>query len=170
MDPTKPAGIRFDQVFLRTAHFSHREDALMLPPATPHPPDQRVNLRVNFYEGVKGPSAGVGLTVSTDPNDTRLLYQFEVEMIALASQEPGQENMPPAEYVQGPALMSLVPFLREAIANLTLRGRFGPIWLSPINIQQFLLEQSAKIADSRSQSADEAAQSNQNSAAVTTKR
>jgi preprotein translocase subunit SecB len=27
----------------------------------------------------------------------------------------------------------LYPFLREAVANLTGRGRFGPVWLNPFN-------------------------------------
>ena len=146
MDTSKDSGIRFDQIFLRTAHFAHREDALNLPHTTPHGPNTGVVLRMQFYKGTPG-RAGVGVSVSTDPNDLSLLYQFEVEMVALVAEVAGEENMPVSEYVKGPALATLVPFIREAVANLTGRGRFGPVWLNPMNLQQFLLESVEKRDD-----------------------
>jgi preprotein translocase subunit SecB len=32
----------------------------------------------------------------------------------------------------------LLPFLREVIANFTGRGRFGPVWVNPINFRAAL--------------------------------
>jgi preprotein translocase subunit SecB len=29
----------------------------------------------------------------------------------------------------------LYPFIREVVANLTIRGRFGPVWLNPFNLR-----------------------------------
>jgi preprotein translocase subunit SecB len=140
MDTSKDSGIRFDQIFLRTAHFVHREDALQLPATTQHPTSTNLLLRLQFYKGSALGRAGIGVSVSTDPNDRTLLYQFEVEMVALVTEVSGEENMPVSDYVKGPALMTLVPFIREAVANLTIRGRFGPVWLNPMNLQQFLID------------------------------
>jgi hypothetical protein len=32
------------------------------------------------------------------------------------------------------------PFVREAIANLTMRGRFGPVWIDPLNVQAIVAD------------------------------
>ena len=43
--------------------------------------------------------------------------------------------MPLRDFLAGPAVALLYPFVREAFANLTLRGRFGPVWLNPFNVR-----------------------------------
>ena len=59
-------------------------------------------------------------------------------MTALIRVIPGQENMTIREYLaSGNCVAALFPFLREAIANVTGRGRFGPVFLDPINIREF---------------------------------
>lgn len=144
MDPTKSPGIRFDQIFLNSAHFTHREDALNLPPDTPHPANMRIDVRIQFYRHTEPGKAGVGITVSTDPEDQSILYQFELEMVVLASEISTQENMSVLDYIKGPALVAAVPFLREAVASLTIRGRFGPVWLQPMNLQHVLVESGSR--------------------------
>jgi preprotein translocase subunit SecB len=44
--------------------------------------------------------------------------------------------MPIADYMASGGGPTLFPFLRECVANLTGRGRFGPLWLRPINFVQ----------------------------------
>jgi len=55
-------------------------------------------------------------------------------MVGLVDREPGAENMSIATYLTGPATATLFPFVREALANITGRGRFGPVWLKPFNL------------------------------------
>ncbi|MFL5483248.1 MAG: hypothetical protein ACJ8AK_13795 [Gemmatimonadaceae bacterium] len=145
MDTSKPAGIRFDQIYLHRANFMHREGALNLPHDTPHPANFSIGVSLQYYRSTVPGRAGVGVTVATDPTDQTVLYHFQVEMVALAGEILGEPNMPISEFMRGPALVALVPFLREAIANLTMRGRFGPVWLHPMNLQQILLESGSRV-------------------------
>jgi hypothetical protein len=86
------------------------------------------------------------LQVASDPTDPNAVYRFVVEMCALIEQVPGQENMTPHEYVtSGAAAATLYPFVRETVANLTWKGRFGPIWLNPFNFQAAFA--SASVSD-----------------------
>lgn len=55
-------------------------------------------------------------------------------MTALIEVKPGEANMPLEKYATISGVSLLYPFLREAVANLTQRGRFGPVWLSPLNV------------------------------------
>ena len=53
-------------------------------------------------------------------------------MAVLVSRD-AQPNMDPVEYVKSAAGPMLYPFVRETLANITSRGRFGSIWLKPFN-------------------------------------
>lgn len=78
--------------------------------------------------------AGVVRMVIKTDNETKPHYEFEVIVAATISVEDGAENMSIEEYVRGGAGRALLyPFAREAVANLTGRGRFGPLWLHPFN-------------------------------------
>jgi len=73
--------------------------------------------------------------LSTHPGSS---YELKLGMTALVRVIPGQENMTIREYLaSGNCVAALFPFLREAIANITGRGRFGPVFLDPINIREF---------------------------------
>lgn len=75
----------------------------------------------------------VRMVVKTD-NDSNPHYEFEVIVAATISVEDGAENMGIEEYARGGLGRALLfPFAREAVANLTGRGRFGPLWLHPFN-------------------------------------
>lgn len=131
MDESKQPGIQIAQIFLERATFSHRDDALALPPTTPFQPEVVVNLQGGVSPDEK--AAFVRITVHTKPED-RPLYNFTVAMVALVQAVAGQENLSLREYVEGGAPAMLYPFVREAVASLTWRGRFGPVWLAPFNI------------------------------------
>jgi len=131
MDESKQPGIQIAQVFLERATFSHRDDALALPPNTPFQPEVVVNLQGGVASD--GKTAFLRITVHTKPED-KPLYNFTVSMFALLQVVEGQENLPLKEYVEGGGPAMLYPFVREAVASLTWRGRFGPVWLAPFNI------------------------------------
>src|SRR5690349_11474697 len=110
MDPSRPPGIVVGQILLERVHFSHREDALHLPPNTKL---GRPNVAVNFQGGV-APDQKTGLvriTVQSNP-DERPLYNLDVTMAALVQVDEGQENMPLQDYVRTAGPAALYPFVR----------------------------------------------------------
>ncbi len=131
MDENKQPGIQIAQIFLELATFSHRDDVLTLPATTPFEPNLVVDVQGGIGEDEK--NAFVRVTVHTKPKE-RPLYNFHVTMMALLKVAEGKENLSLKEYVQTVAPAMLYPFVREAVAGLTWRGRFGPVWLAPLNI------------------------------------
>ena len=133
MDESKQPGIRLVQVFLEKAAFKHREDFLDLPPDTePDVPTLRVSLETGL--SAEGSAALIRTRVRTKPK-TRSIYEFDISMTALIEREKDSANMPLEKYVPLAGWTLVFPFLREAVANVTGRGRFGPVWLSPFNLR-----------------------------------
>src|SRR6266508_464242 len=129
MDTTKQPGLQIAQVILLVAQFAHREYAFALPPNTPIP-DLPIQVEVKVGGKAGEPAAVLRLRVFTEKSPESL-YSFDVEIAALVTRVPGEENLDPFAYVSGMGSAAFFPFLREAVANLTMRGRFGPIWLKP---------------------------------------
>jgi preprotein translocase subunit SecB len=128
-------GVRFSQVFLLRASFRHRSDVLNLPPSTPLS-EQKINVTIDLLTAGDSDAAGITVTVKTEEEDSEALYQFEVAMTALvASDLASVERVPPVEYLARSGVHALFPFVREAVANITMRGRFGPVWLKPFSAQ-----------------------------------
>ena len=147
MDPVRQPGLVIDQIFLADVEFHHRQDALDLP-ANTRVPELTVDVSVRLFEVEQPPNiAGIAVRVNTRPEDEPL-YLFSVELMAVIGAERGQENMAPFDYVATLGASMLFPFIREAVGNLTMRGRFGPVWLKPINIHLALkkAEESARAA------------------------
>ena len=132
MDKSKPPGIRIGQVFLEETSFKHRPDYLSLPPSTPA---QVGEVSVAIRAGVSQDELHglVHLRIITRP-ENKPLYDFEITMCALFDVDEEAANLSMSEYVSkyGPAL--LYPFARQVVADITGRGRFGSVWLSPINL------------------------------------
>jgi preprotein translocase subunit SecB len=131
-DEAKQPGIRLVQAFLEKASFGHRGDFLDRDPKS----DPGItDMAISLESGVSDDGAGalVRARVRTKPT-TRGAYVFDVTMAALLERsEPA--NMPLEEYVEMAGWTLLFPFVRETIANLTTRGRFGPVWLNPFNLK-----------------------------------
>ncbi len=144
MDTTKQPGIQIAQIILLGAQFAHREDALAVPPNT-----LIANLEVQLEAKVGGqpgdPTAVVRLRAFT-AKDSNFLYTFDVEIAAIVTSVPGEENLDPFEYARGMGPAAFFPFLREAVASLTMKGRFGAIWLKPINFLAVPQQQTAEVA------------------------
>ena len=139
MDETKQPGLRVDQVFLRAVLFQHREDALSLPPNTSV---GEMAVTVTMQTGITeaGTAGFVGIRVDSD-NTSNPLYRFSLDMVTLVSEEESSKNFPVEDFLRknGPAL--LYPFVREALASITARGRFGPIYLKPFNMRVLAQEE-----------------------------
>ena len=131
MDPTLQPGIRIAQVFLETARFEHRADHLSFPPETKVAPDVELSFDTGVAKDKK--SGRVRIRVRT-PELATDLYAFDLQLTALLQQIEGEENFPLDKYVGTNGWAMLFPFVRENLASLTSRGRFGPVWLSPVNI------------------------------------
>ena len=144
MDEQKSPGLTISQVFLLEAHFAHREDALSIP-ATTRAPDQTINVEIQVMKFQERESAGIVVRAFTDPEDKEGLYRYSVAMMALIEKEEGKENLAPIDFVTANGTTFLFPFLREAIANLTMRGRFGPIWVKPFNVRAVVEKHAAAM-------------------------
>jgi hypothetical protein len=138
-------GIGFAQIVLQRAEFRHREDYLALPPNTPVtelPVDVSVQMFANASAQVSAdgapaqqrPIAGIVVQAKSRATDPPALYEFVVEVAALVTADREQPEIPPIEFIVGSGINLVFPFVREAVANLTMRGRFGAIWLKPFAI------------------------------------
>lgn len=144
MDAKRQPGIKIDQVFLIESQFRHRPDFLLHAPST-EIAALDINVEIRTFGVPDGKTGGVAVKVATNPGDQAALYQFSVQMGALVSAVQGEENMPPQKYVTEAGAGFLYPFMRECVANLTARGRFGPIYLKPFNIRQALSDENKVV-------------------------
>lgn len=133
-DPRRAPGLAIAQIFLVTASFRHREDYLSLPPTSPTG-EMTIGVEGKVHTRNDGRVVALAVAVKSDPSDKNALYQFELEMMAIVGEVAEEANLLPMDFIAGSGMATLFPFLREAVANLTSRGRFGPIWLKPINVR-----------------------------------
>jgi preprotein translocase subunit SecB len=133
MDPTKQPGLEIGQIVLERVLFEHRPDYLTVPHTTPVP---TLPLRIHAHLGLdqEKRTGVVRVTLDTD-REQQPLYVIEITLAALVLVKKGEENMSIEQYAMTACIATLFPFLREAVANLTSRGRFGPIWLHPFNVK-----------------------------------
>jgi len=131
MDESKAPGIRIEQIVMVRAAFEHRADFLALP--IPQPLNLEVTIQVNSQVDEAGSKGIIVMTAATGDEGDQL-YSFRVEMAALVSADPVEPNMPVAEFLKKNAPAMLMPFLRQSVADLTGKGRFGPLYINPLNL------------------------------------
>jgi preprotein translocase subunit SecB len=130
MDETKDPGIKIAQIFLARARFDHATNAAALPPSTPVG-NIKTSVAVNVAMNDEETAGMVSVTVASTP-DSEGLYSFDVEMIAIVELLPNA-NMPIRQYLKQSGPPTLYPFIRETVASLSAKGRFGPVWIPPMN-------------------------------------
>jgi preprotein translocase subunit SecB len=139
---TPGIGLTIGQIVLEHAHFSHRDDFLNYPPNALQNVELGTEVQVRLFEGAYHVPdnatgrviAGVSVRVLTKTSAPAPLYSFDVAVMALVIADSPDPALPPLEFVAQSGFATVFPFLRESVANLTMRGRFGPIWLKPVNI------------------------------------
>lgn len=147
MDQTKPPGVEFAHIFISQSQFSHRIGYLTAPIT-----GQRVNSQFMVeYEVLlrNDEKAAIGhLRVRSVP-DTEEVYDILVEVTAVANVIEGAENMPLKLFMESSVPPTLYPFAREAVASLTGRGKFGPVFLTPFNFVANPLKEEPKKRTAR---------------------
>ncbi len=145
MDRRKQPGIEIAQIVVERAQFAHREDYLSLPSNTQVSP-LPLRLKARFGLDANKKNGNIKLEVVTD-EEQKPLYILNLVLVALIRVEEGAANMSLERYAAVNGAAMLFPFVRELVANLTSRGRFGPVWLHPINLVAGARTNSAPGAD-----------------------
>jgi preprotein translocase subunit SecB len=128
--PDQP-GIAIAQIFLEKLSFEHRGDPMALPPNTP-PNVGELNVEVEIGLA-QDRSAGITrITVSTDVKKEPV-YNVRLTITGLFTKTNADGGMPMETFLHNNSLSLMYPFVREAFAAITQRGRFGPVWLDPFN-------------------------------------
>ncbi|MDB4893593.1 MAG: Preprotein translocase subunit SecB [Gemmatimonadetes bacterium] len=137
MSPVNPAqqpGLQIAQIFLRHAHFEHTSDPLTVHPHTVGEADIEISYAtMELQKSTGGSASGIMLRANTSASNSHI-YSFDVAVTAIVEPIDGEENYPLAEYAAVAGAALLFPFLREAVANITGRGRVGALWLKPFNL------------------------------------
>jgi preprotein translocase subunit SecB len=122
------------QIFLQRAEFGYRRPPMSLPGDTQLAP-QQLGVTLNLQHLSEGEASLVTCIVFTNPEDgdEKALYDFSVEMAAVVHQV-NRDKFADKQLIEVVGAM-LYPFIRELVANLTIRGRFGPVWLNPFNLR-----------------------------------
>jgi preprotein translocase subunit SecB len=126
------------QILLESAQFAHKGDFLSKAPGTPVAPSQ-VNLSVELKKSDDSNTAIIRLLVTNDSPEA--LYEFSVIYVLILNidleGEIPSDDLDKRLMITGAGM--LFPFVRETVANLTTRGRFGPSWLAPTDFSQIVL-------------------------------
>lgn len=127
------------QIILERSEFKHRDDYLRLEPRTALEPSN-VGMTVQVQRAETDP-AHAALVRVTAKSDDEALYYFSVTYVVFYGMEVEEGEAPPADLdhrlmVTGATM--LFPYIREAVANLTSRGRFGPSWIAPTNFNNLV--------------------------------
>ena len=143
---------RISQIVLVSSSFSHRPDFLSLPPEQTIS-EGKVEIEVGSHVNPVENTALVtvrGHNNSTDQESE--LYRFDVTMAALLTLSgPFPDSDTAKRDLTGSGAAMLMPFLREVVASLTSRGRFGTLWLQPVNVRS-LLESQGNVSESETPS------------------
>lgn len=148
IDRARQPGIEIGQIVLERVAFEHRAGYMTLPHTTPVPSlplhiETHLGLTEDKRQGV------IKLTLSTD-REQQPLYVIELVIAALLRVKEGEENMSIERYAMIAGIASLYPFVREAVANITSRGRFGPVWLHPFNVSAAVAGEVLRVTESAS--------------------
>jgi preprotein translocase subunit SecB len=132
--------LRIAQFILEEARFAHRRDYLALSPQQKVEGlrgDLSVEVQTNLTEEGED-KAIVRLRAVSDKPEA--LYSFSVSYVAFIQMRgPRPDSLEQRLAATGGAF--LMPFVREAVASLTGKGRFGPIWLPPVNFNKAMSDQ-----------------------------
>jgi preprotein translocase subunit SecB len=140
--------ITIAQIVLENAAFAHREDYLALPhnaPIESSPVELSAEVGHSQGDPIK---MMVRLRAASEGT-----YKFAVSYVAYVSVE-SEEGEEPPDMLDRRVLITgcymLFPFIRETVASLSGRGRFGPSWLSPTNFNELFKPETAETVQANS--------------------
>jgi preprotein translocase subunit SecB len=135
-------GLSISQIILSAVEFKHRSDALQLP-ANTRQPTANVDVEINLRGDAKSKAAALAIRVKSR-SDEDPLYHLDITMLGIVESHGESVGLTPHSFLVQGGVSMLFPFVREVVANITMRGRFGPIWLNPINVRAFAEAASAE--------------------------
>lgn len=140
--------IALAQILLEGAQFAHNGNYLAKQ-ATTEAASHRIRLDVEVVNGADKSRAGVRLKATSEVADEEEpQYKLHASYLALFTLDAERD----AEFDKRLAVTGatmLQPFMRELVANLTQRGRFGPVWMAPVNFNDLISPASKKVAPSQ---------------------
>jgi preprotein translocase subunit SecB len=121
-------------IILLDSSFRHTVDPLPLPP-TPHPPMQ-VQQEIELLRGEVANTYAVKLRVNLDAPEAKYALTIGYAILLTIDLEGAEppEDMVHRIMVTGANIA--FPYCREIVSNLTSRGRFGTVWLNPMNFSE----------------------------------
>lgn len=132
--------LTISQIVLERSEFKHRDDYLRLDPTVTKLEPSSVGMSVQVQRAADNPSKAALVRVAAKSGD-EALYHFAVTYVVFYGLEFAEGEVAPADLEQRLMVTGatmLFPYLREAVANLTSRGRFGPSWLAPTNFNNLV--------------------------------
>ncbi len=130
MDISKQPGIKFDNIILSKLEF-HRKPMVVEKP--------ELDVSCLSKATIDEEKQRLVLELSADIKEKKAAdFSLQCTIIGFFSVLEGQENLSLKQFseINAPAL--LFPYLREVIANITLRSGLKPLILPPINISSFI--------------------------------
>ena len=133
--PKYTGHIKLDGVFCRRAEF----EQVTIPAGHLGPPPARLDDDLSLVLSVKwwereDELVDVELGVKLNPEIEKQPYLVDVSIVGRFGFGDLPEGLSEDEFIRRNAAAILMPFAREVIGNLTMRGTFGPIWLPPVNV------------------------------------
>lgn len=126
---TQGPSVRIAQIFLGRTLFEYTSNPLERAPNEPIS-EAGTNVQISIGMDDTQTRGVISVVVSSTP-ESASPYRFQLEMLGVMERLEGDTDL--REYLATAGPPTLYPFIREAVANITGRGRFGPIWLAPIN-------------------------------------
>jgi len=140
MDESKQPGIRFDNILLGRLNFDRK-------PTIVSNPELDVHFSVNksFTNDKRRLTIELSVILTEKKGDS---FKIECAMVGIFSIVADQENMSLEEFseVNGPALM--LPYIREVIANITMRSGIKPVILPPLNVKS-VVQSSKEVTEKK---------------------
>lgn len=136
MDESKQPGIRFENVLLHKLTFSRV-------PKVIERPDLAVELasRAN----VNDDKTRLVIELDASVKDVKgKSFEVACTMIGFFSVVPGAENFSIEDFAKVNAIALMLPYVREVIANTTLRAGIKPVILPPLNVKS-VVTQAAQV-------------------------
>jgi len=129
---------------MESSHFNHTPHSMLeTTERTARVGEVRISMQTGSTDD--GRDGMVRLTAASREEE-KPDYDFHVTMLALLHTKEGSTVDPTSPAFQALGVHMLFPYLREAVASITMRGRFGLVTIAPFDVRKLLSSQA--VSDS----------------------